>query len=161
MNMTIKKTLLAAAMLPLAIQPAQACWNAKSVQAAKIMHLNNMLMVSALRCRKGDHNFLADYNRFMKVNKPLLSQQVANTKQHFARAHGSRGAVAALDKFNIAIANRYGAGHPRMSCAQLKKMAQTLSSKQNLVSLTGHADRAVGVPYLKGGQCKSRIAAAK
>lgn len=161
MKNMIGKGLLALSVLGLTSQPAQACWNQKSVQAAKIMHLNNMMMVSALRCRKGADNFLSQYNQFIKNNRSLLGGQHSVVKRHFAVKHGQKGAVNALDRFNISLANKYGAGHATMNCKQLKSLAQSMVSQQTLPQLMATADAKAGLPVLPGGQCKQRIASSK
>ena len=40
---------------------AQACWGPQAVAAAKLRNLDIMLMVTALRCRKGADDFQPDY----------------------------------------------------------------------------------------------------
>jgi len=161
MVFSMKKGLFALGVIGMSSQPAMACWNAESVQAAKIMNLNNMMMVSALRCRKGSDNFLPQYNQFVKNNRALMGGQHAAAKRHFVTKHGKKGAVNALDRFNISLANKYGAGHATMNCKDLKVLAQSMSGKQTLAGLTRLADNNAGLPLLSGGQCNSRIASAK
>jgi len=157
----MKLGLYGLSMLGLFVQPAQACWDAKASDAAKVMHLNNMMMVSALRCRHGSDNFLTDYNRFIKMNKVLINAQHRNAKQHFIRKHGAKKATNAMDRFNISLANKYGAGHPAMECGELKQLAKNLAKKQSAASLMQYANDAAGLPALPGGTCNSRIAAFK
>ena len=143
-------------------QPAQACWSTDAVQAAKIMNLNNLLMVSALRCRMGEYNFLNEYNRFVQSNRAHLAAQHGVVEQHFARFHGAKHASLALDAFNIGLANSFGAGHPTMGCREIKSLATEISADSlTVVSLVLAADRSVGEPDLPGGNCNSRIASSK
>ena len=51
---------------------ASACYSAASLPAAKLRHLDVMLMVSALRCRTGADDFQADYERFLDHNRGSL-----------------------------------------------------------------------------------------
>jgi len=154
-----RKSALIIIAASLMAQPAQACWNKEAVDAAKIMNLNNMFMVTALQCRKGSHNFLPEYNHFVKGNATQLSVQHGIVKRYLAREHGAKGADLALDRFNIGLANSFGAGHPSMKCDQLKTLAHEASLKKNTtVSLVAFADRWAGAPSLPGGACKTRVA---
>ncbi|MGB5076504.1 MAG: hypothetical protein WBO17_03390, partial [Sphingorhabdus sp.] len=73
------------------MQPAQACWTNAAQDAAKIKHLNTMLMVTALRCRNTPDNFLPQYNRFVAKHNALIGQQNNVLRTYLAQTHGSRG----------------------------------------------------------------------
>ena len=137
----------------------QACWTNAEQDAAKVANLNMMMMVSALRCRKGQDDFLAEYNRFVKLNNPVIGAQNALVRSHFARINGSGNADAAMDKFVIGIANSYGGGHDRLGCGELKALAQDLSRQgHNAVSLLAIANQNVSDVALAGGKCSINIA---
>ncbi len=162
MNMRLYKKFAAAsaALGMFAAQPAQACWSDQEAQAASVANLNMMMMVTALRCRKGENNFLAEYNRFVKSNNAALGAQNAIIKARFARQNGVKAAEGAMDQFTIGLANHYGMGHEAMGCRELKDLAADLSSKsRDAVSLINIAELHAGTPDLRGGRCPSRIAA--
>lgn len=138
---------------------AQACWTNAEQDAAKVANLNMMMMVSALRCRKGPDDFLAEYNRFVVQNNPVIGAQNAAVREHFARDTGVSNADAAMDKFIIAIANSYGGGHDRLGCSELKMVAQDLSRSGHTVgSLLAIARENVDAAPLSGGSCQVNVA---
>jgi hypothetical protein len=140
--------------------PAQACWNNAEQDAARIANLNQMLMVSGLRCRFGKDNFLHDYNRFVTRNNALLASQHAVIKARYARASGHGAANAELDRFIIGLSNYYGGGHGNPDCGQLKNLAGNLSSaKLDTASLSRIADENAGVPHQAAIACRVAIAA--
>lgn len=83
---------IAAALMALSLvaTPAQACWNNAEQDAARIANMNQMLMVSALRCRFGKQNFLSDYNRFIRFNNDVLASQHHLIKARYARTMGDK-----------------------------------------------------------------------
>ena len=138
---------------------AQACWSNTEQDAAKVANLNMMMMVSALRCRKGPDDFLSEYNRFVKLNNATIGSQNAVVREHFARVGGFKNAEAAMDKFIIGIANSYGSGHQDLGCMQLKALAQELSNNSHSVdSLLVVADSYIAEFPLAGGKCPVMIA---
>jgi hypothetical protein len=158
----IKKSVLAVSIMAFAVQPAQACWDDAAQDAAKISNLNMMLMVTALRCRNGQDNFLAQYNKFVRANNALLGSQNSLIRAQFARTLGANGAEAALDKLATGYANSYGAGHPTMGCKELKALATRVADeKQGAASLSAIADRTIGNSTLPGGRCNTSIASRK
>ena len=159
MIQTGKVAALCALALSIIAVPAQACWTSAEQDAAKVANLNMMMMVTALRCRKGPDDFLADYNRFVKNNNPVIGSQNAAVRSHFARIGGAKSADAAMDKFIIAIANSYGGGHDRLGCGELKMVAQELSrTGHNAGSLLAIAKDNVDEFALSGGNCSVNIA---
>lgn len=140
-------------------QPAQACWTSGEENAAKIANLNMMMMVTALRCRKGQDNFLAEYNAFVRNNNGVIGAQNAAVRSHFARIKGAAHADAAMDHYVIGIANSYGGGHPTMGCQELKTVAKDLSApRHDTASLLSIANLAIGDTALVGGRCTATIA---
>jgi hypothetical protein len=162
MNMKITRNLaaIAAATSLLAAQPAQACWSDRETQAASVANLNMMMMVTALRCRKGPDNFLAEYNRFVTTNNGTLGLQNAVIKSRFARMNGAQAAEGAMDRFTIGLANSYGGSSADRGCGELKLLAVDLASRSHdSTALAAMADRHAGVPALPGGQCGAKVAA--
>lgn len=119
--------------------PAQA---AGSVMGAeKLRRLDIMLMVTGLRCRTGADNFTADYSRFTSSQLRELNQANDELKADMARRYGAAGAQRALDRLSTTMANTYGQGHPWLSCAQLKTVAQNLSTVRGRATLEEAADQ--------------------
>ena len=139
--------------------PAQACWTDAETDAATVANLNMMMMVSALRCRNGPDNFLAEYNRFVSLNNTIIGAQNATVRGHFSRTEGVGRAEASMDHFVIDIANNYGGGHETLNCAQLHLVAIDLAQPgHNAVTLLAIADGNVEQLPLPGGQCPVIIA---
>jgi hypothetical protein len=160
MNMKIGGIAAAAIAIALVATPAQACWSNAEQDAARIANLNQKLMVSGLRCRFGQHNFLNDYNRFVTRNNALLASQHGVIKAHYARTSGSGAATAELDRFIIGLSNHYGGGNGNPDCGQLKNLANDLSSaKLDTTSLARIADEHAGVPHQAIKACHITIAA--
>jgi hypothetical protein len=150
----------AALALSLVAAPVQACWSNAEQDSAKIANLNQKLMVSGLRCRFGNDNFLGDYNRFVTRNNALLAGHHATIKSRYARTHGHAAANAELDKFMIGLANQYGGGVGSPDCSQLKSLAQHMSSARfDTASLAQLADQHAGVPHQAAITCNVTIAA--
>lgn len=155
-----KKLAVAAVMVALSSQPAQACWTNAAQDAAKIKHLNTMLMVTALRCRNTPDNFLPHYNRFVSKHNNLIGSQNAALKGHLAQTYGARGAEGALDRMSIGFANSYGNGHKAMNCKQLKDLAAKLSTESHgVATMSAAADSVVVGQSWAGATCATRIAA--
>lgn len=145
--------------LSLAATPAQACWTNAEQDAARIANMNQMLMVSALRCRFGNDNFLSDYNRFIRNNNDVLASQHAIIKARYARTMGEKAAFAELDRFMIALSNYYGGGHGDPDCAKLEKLSGELSrGRQDVKMLAMVADDVVGIPRQAAQACSVTIA---
>ena len=152
---------IAAALLAVALvaTPAQACWTNAEQDAARIANMNQMLMVSALRCRFGNDNFLSDYNRFVRQNNDVLASQHNIIKARYARTMGQKAAFAELDRFMIALSNYYGGGHGDPDCAKLEKLSGELSrGHQDVKTLALIADEVVGVPRQASQACSVTIA---
>jgi hypothetical protein len=159
--MTISGKMAALALaVTMVANPAQACWTSIEHDAAKVANLNTMMMVSALRCRYGQDNFLSEYNQFVRTHNHLLGSQNAAVRSHFARMNGAKGADSALDRFVIGIANHYGAGHKSLGCIELKQLARELASKSHDgASLLALAETNIEAVPLPGGTCPVSIAA--
>jgi hypothetical protein len=159
MTSILRKAALAAVVAALTVQPAQACWTNASQDAAKIKHLNTMLMVTALRCRNTPDNFLPQYNRFVTKHNALIGSQNNVLKSHLAQTYGAGGAVNALDKMSIGFANSYGNGHKRMGCRELKQLATDLSTQPHgVATMAAIADQSVDAKSWVGQACPVSIA---
>lgn len=154
----LRKAALAAVVTAMSVQPAQACWTNAAEDAAKIKHLNTMLMVTALRCRNTSDNFLPQYNRFVTKHNALIGSQNNLLKTHLAKTHGARGAEGALDRLSIGYANNYGTGHRKLGCRDLKQLAASLStSNHGVATMVAEADKAVD-HRVPGARCQTRVA---
>lgn len=150
----------AAMAVSLIAAPAQACWTNAEQDAARIANLNQMLMVSALRCRFGSDNFLDDYNRFVRSNNDVLAGQHAVIKGRYARTTGAKAAVGELDRFMIGLANYHGGGNGSPDCPKLKSLSKGLAKGRNDVhSLALLAEEHAGVPRQAAQACSVSIAA--
>lgn len=159
MNNFLGKAVLAAAIMAISAQPAHACWSSASQDAAKIKHLNTMLMVTALRCRNTADNFLPEYNRFVIKHNALIGSQNAILKAHLTQTVGAGGALNALDRMSIGYANSYGNGHRTMSCSDLKYLASDLSVQPHgAATMAALADNIVIGLSWSGQACKVSIA---
>lgn len=155
----LRRAALVAVVTAMSAQPAQACWNTAAQDAAKIKHLNTMLMVTALRCRNTADNFLPHYNRFVVKHNALIGSQNRVLKTHLAATHGAGGAVNALDRMSIGYANSYGTGHKAMDCSQLKALAAKLSIEPHgAATLAAAADFHITGKSWSGATCPTRIA---
>jgi hypothetical protein len=133
--------------------PAQAaCWEAASVDAAKVRDLETMMMVSALRCRISGHDFLSKYNRFVRESRPALTQANDKLRAHFVSAGtGLNG----YDRYVTSLANRYGAGADGLSCRDMSSIVDAAIDDENSFdNLLRLAERADAQPVLNGGLCR-------
>jgi hypothetical protein len=141
----------------MAAQPAQACWNKPEGDAVTLANFDMMLMVGALRCRKGSNNFLDQYSSYKQKFSPEISAGSKLLKESLGRA-GKNG-VEALDKMKTEFANFYGGGHPDMGCAEMEKVTdQVLSSDKSHSSLLEIAEATVAKIPAAGERCEMRIA---
>jgi len=159
MTNILKMTALGAVLMAVSVQPAQACWTNAAQDAAKIKHLNTMLMVTALRCRNTVDNFLPSYNQFVVKHNSLIGAQNAELRNHLSATYGTRGAEGALDRMSIGFANSYGNGHRDMECGQLKDLATRLASEPHgVVTMAAVADVNVVGASWTGAICPTRMA---
>jgi hypothetical protein len=119
--------------------------SASSIDSAeKIRKLDIMLMVTALRCRKGSDNFQSDYERFSASHLAELNAASDTLKADLSKRQGAAGAKRALDKLSTSMANAYGNGHPWLDCAGLKQVARELASSRQPGVLLAAADEYLG-----------------
>ncbi len=154
-NKSIGAVMVAATLM--AAQPAQACWNKPEGDAVTLANFDMMLMVGALRCRKGTNNFLNQYSSYKQKFSPEISAGSKLLKESLGRT-GKNGAEA-LDKMKTEFANFYGGGHPDMGCAEMEKVAgQLLSADKSQASLLGIAEATVAKIPAAGERCEMKIA---
>lgn len=94
--------------------------------AENIRKLNIMLMVTSLRCRSGEHDFQAEYQRFTTTHLANLNRAGGHLRRDLQARLGAKGSKRALDRIGVGIANSYGDGHPWMDCAELKNAVTIL-----------------------------------
>jgi len=104
-------------------------------EAHSLRSLDIMLMVTALRCRSGPHDFQADYNRFAAAHLPHLNAAGRTLRHNFAASYGQTNPERALDRMGVRIANSYGDGHPWMECAELQQMTRELVQQSDRAKL--------------------------
>lgn len=158
MGKFIQSALAAVVMVATPLTSAQAaCWDANSVNAAKVRDMETMLMVASLRCRlKGDPQMLVSYNEFIRSSRPALTQVNDTLRAHFA----NEGGLNAYDRYVTSIANRYGGGAEGLTCEDMSSiLAAARAEGGSLAGLTRLATAAKVEPVLNGGRCEVSIAA--
>ena len=106
-----------------------------------IRNLNIMLMVTSLRCRGGAHDFSVEYDRFATTHGENIAIAHRQLEGRMAADYGNRGIKRRMDRESVRIANRFGQGHPRLNCAQLKEATAQLAMSQDSIRLTTMANR--------------------
>jgi hypothetical protein len=155
-----KKWVRAAGALALAAMvisvPAQAaCWSDEAMDAARVRDMDTMLMVSALRCRATDHEFLIAYNRFVQSSYKALS--AANERLHAQFAGGSKG--VGYDRFVTSLANHYGAGQAGLNCDDMRAILHAAAAEGDSLPGLIRLARASGAdPKLDSPQCTLHVA---
>lgn len=140
--------------------PAQANCITKTVSdAARIHHLQTMLMVAALRCRNGRDDFMGKYNSFIRTSRTVLAGANGELRGHYTKRFGIKGGLAGYDRRGVQLANRYGAGTGE-SCATMRQLAIDAAdhhrTREQLVAL---AERAGVESELPERVCSLSIAA--
>lgn len=109
--------------------------------AGKIRQLDIMLMVTSLRCRFGSDDFRHEYGQFTSRHLPSLNAASHALRSDMERRHGAAGARALLDRTSTTMANRYGQGHPWLTCADLRMVARSLAAVDGVATLEEAADQ--------------------
>ncbi len=130
--------ILAAAMLSAANTPAQA---APLENAEKLRKLDIMLMVTGLRCRTTPDDFQRDFQAFEAAHLGQLNSATSDLRNSLVERYGLTGATRALDRISTAMANRYGQGHPALTCGELKAETRELARLRGEAELVAAADR--------------------
>ena len=137
----ILRNIALAACAALAVVPAIPAAAQDVETATSLRRLDMMLMVTSLRCRFGSDDFRADYDRFRASNLPSLRDAALTVTGEFTRRYGKQGAVTQFDRMSVAMANYYGAGHPRLDCGQLKREVGQMTAALGDVRLAQAATR--------------------
>jgi hypothetical protein len=116
--------ILAIAATPSAAEPL--CWNAKTIEAAKLRQLDVMLLVGSLRCRKGPSDYRAAYDGFLLQHRAMLGRANLEILSEMRGALGAAGAADALDRASVRMANHYGETSA-VGCAELGQVAAALA----------------------------------
>ena len=111
-----------------------------TANAANIRRLNIMLMVTSLRCRRTVHDFQSEYDLFATAHQQNLEEAHEALTKEMVAQHGEAGIARALDRIGVAIANRYGDGHPTLGCSDLKEVTLSLAMSQDRTRLSQMAD---------------------
>ena len=152
---SLGKWMVAGAALGMALgSPATASPSAEG--AHKIRQLDIMLMVTSLRCRFGSDDFRHDYGRFTLRHMPALNAANRAIRADLERRHGVAGAGAMLDRTSTSMANRYGQGHPWLSCADLGMVARNLAEVEGLPTLEEAADQLLAPASSRAGLALAR-----
>jgi hypothetical protein len=98
----------ASAPLQASVDPAlnRDCWDEQELEALKLQRFKTMLLVGMLNCRDMEPGIAADYNRFVRANRGLLSETQARVRQRFVRTHGTRG-LDEHSSYETSLGNRY------------------------------------------------------
>ncbi|WP_052223334.1 hypothetical protein [Novosphingobium malaysiense] len=130
------------AVLALAMGVAQpAAASAGRSEAEILRRLDIMLMVTSLRCRTTSDDFRVDYGAFTRNHLGELNAANRDLRIELTGRNGTRGADRALDRISVTIANQYGAGHPWLSCAQLRQATKNLAKVEGHETLVKAADQ--------------------
>ena len=135
------------ALAALAAQPAGA--QDAGSEAEALRQLDIMLMVTSLRCRFGEADFRADYNRFAAQHLAIMNQAGEELRLAYA---GRR-----LDALQTGIANRYGTGHPWLDCAGLQQVTRNLAEAEGRQVLLAAADELLGDAPARSGLVASYV----
>ncbi|NBC35374.1 S-adenosyl-L-homocysteine hydrolase [Novosphingobium sp. FSY-8] len=133
-------TLVAA---PVAAQPAGWAGARGVAQASALRELDIMLMVTSLRCRHTGDDFQADFQRFEAAHMAELNAAAQALRLAAGHTGGPAEADRAADRMSVVMANRYGGGHPWMSCAELGAMTRDLAQMHGAANLLAVADYAL------------------
>jgi len=121
-------------------QPAQPSETAPMGHAEKLRRLDIMLMVTGLRCRATADDFQADFQAFEASHMAELNAAQARLHSDMVARFGKAGANRELDRLSVTMANKYGGGHPWLSCHELKSAAQDLTQAPGEAPLLAAAD---------------------
>ncbi|MEE4450123.1 S-adenosyl-L-homocysteine hydrolase [Novosphingobium resinovorum] len=102
-------------------------------EAHKLRRMDIMLMVTGLRCRTTADDFMEDYGRFTSSHMAELNE--ANAQLRAELGEGAEVSGGPLDRMSVVMANEYGAGHPWLSCHQLRSITQGLATVQGRATL--------------------------
>ena len=139
---------LSAALCAALTIPMTANANPAMIEAENIRTLDMMLMATSLRCRKGADDFRAEYAAFSRFNRLHLTHANTTMRRSLNARYGVRAAERELDRRSVKMANRFGNGHPWMSCRELKVAAGDLARAHSKASLATAAHKLLNPPQI-------------
>lgn len=89
------------------LAPNRDCWDEQELEALRLQRFKTMLLVGMLNCRDMEPGIAADYNRFVRANRGLLSETQARVRQRFIRTHGGAQGLNAHSSYETSLGNRY------------------------------------------------------
>ena len=148
------------ALISTAPVQAASCWSTQAIEAAQVRDFETMLMVSALRCRNTNVNFLNEYNDFIRAKRTALTQVNDDLRGHFEQALGAKAALNAYDGYVTSLANSYGAGAEGLDCSDMQSLTRAANAAApHKAALVALAQRAGADPRLPGAKCPLTMAA--
>lgn len=159
----IKRWAAVAAMSAVGCVPASAaCWSDQAVDAAYVRDFDTILMTATLRCRVQGVDLTADYNKFVREKRAVLTGVNDTLRAHFAQDVSGRAALDAYDRYATALANSHGAGSPNMNCADYQGLVDAaVKAVPDRAVLLDMAFRAGARPALPNGRCVAQVALAR
>lgn len=151
--MALKILIAATAAAALAsAAPANACWNAEGLAAARLAEFNAAMMVTTLRCSLISIDMKANYEGFIVNHKKRLQSADDRLKDYFKQ---DAGGEKAYHQFYTQIGNRYGAARTDSAqCALFSAVAAELSrSASEDAALEKYAVALVPNPSVTGDRC--------
>jgi len=132
----IGRLVLAAAGTMLVSGPvsAAACWSNATVEAAYVRDFDTILMVATLRCRVEKPEMTADYNKFVRDKRALLTAANDELRTQLSTGRTAKAGMDAYDRFVTQLANSHGANAEGLSCDEYHALTRAASA--------GSADRA-------------------
>ena len=138
------RSMFALAALAIGLATSMPAHAAAGNGAEKLRRLDIMLMVTGLRCRATADNFNAEYGQFTSQHMAELNRANAELRDDLGLRFGAERANRELDRLSTEMANRYGQGHPWLSCADLRSVARDLSEVRGTDTLVEAADQLLG-----------------
>ena len=147
----IGRLFLAAAAATLVSGPVSAaCWSNSTVQAAYVRDFDTILMVATLRCRTQNPDMAADYNKFVREKRAVLTAANDELRAQFSAGRSAKAAMDAYDRFVTSLANSHGANAEGLSCNEYHALAQAAaagsSDRAALLQLAAKAGAGAALP---------------
>jgi len=153
---TIASCIAGLALIIAGTAHASACWDARTVGAARISELETMLLLSSLRCRIIGFDFHESYDHFADTYKDVFDAAQFTLKTHFD-ADGSDGGRREYDRYLTGVANFYGTGRTDAdTCHAFEAINTELgSAAANSDMIPMIAMEMVRDPHFDGPRCPS------
>lgn len=117
---------------------ADDCWRVEEVKAARILHLQNMLLVDALKCRDTMPSTMESYNGFMSKQHGTVVSSKHVTQARFVRMLGAEAGDKASTDYDTQIGNQLSAAPidvQRCETSGMYARLATVASEADLVQL--------------------------